>query len=151
MSGTANPLQAPVGAPQQAMPAAAPVAPPPPPVNQALASSVMRGRTAQHMVRRRDAAGGEMEILAKLMNEPNPTSREVESYIHKLLQKEHITGDEASRILASIPRDPTALRAWARNMFAAVMHEGIHAHAAFPRSLYPGETPTDGPGTEAGA
>lgn len=105
----------------------------------ALTSRGMRGRTAQHMVRRRDAAGGEMEILARIMSDPDPTSKEAETYIHKLLQMEHITGDEASRILASIPRDPRALRNWARVMFAAVMHEGIHAHAAFPRELYPSQ------------
>lgn len=140
MSGTANPLQY----PQQAMPSAAPSAPvaappAPSPVNQALASSVMRGRTAQQMVRRRDAAGAEMEMLAKVMNDPNPTSKEVEGYIHDLVRKDHVPAHEAAQILATMPSDPEALRGWARAVFQMVMHEGIHAHAAFPKQIYPSQ------------
>jgi hypothetical protein len=100
----------------------------------------MRGRSQEHVLRRRDAAGGEMEILSKIMNDPNPDSKEVQDYVVKLLQKEHIPAQDAGQILASIPRDPAALRNWARTMFSAVMHEGIHAEAAFPRSIFPSET-----------
>jgi hypothetical protein len=106
-------------------------------VNQAMASRAMRGRTQEHVIRRRDAAGGEMEILAKVMNDPSPDPKEVQDYIVNLLRKGHISAQEAGELLASMPRDPGALRRWARVMFSAVMHEGIHAEAAFPRELYP--------------
>jgi hypothetical protein len=97
----------------------------------------MRGKSQEHIVRRRDATGGEMEMLAKLVNDPSPDPKEVQDYIVKLLHKEHIPAQEAGQILASMPRDPAALRNWARVMFSTVMHEAIHAHAAFPRELYP--------------
>jgi len=97
----------------------------------------MRGRTQEHMIRRRDATGGEMEMLSRLANDPNPDPKEVRDYIQKLLTKEHIEGDQASQLLASMPRDAEGLRNWARMMFAAVMHQGIHAEAAFPKQLYP--------------
>jgi hypothetical protein len=97
----------------------------------------MRGKSQEHILRRRDAAGGEMELLAKIMNDPDPDPKEVQNYVVKLLRMEHIQAQEAGQILASMPRDPAALRNWARMMFSAVMHSAIHAHAAFPRELYP--------------
>jgi hypothetical protein len=106
-------------------------------INQALASRAMRGKTKEHVLRRRDAAGGEMDMLAKIVNAPNPDPKEVRDYVVKLLQKEHIPHQDAGQILASIPLDPAALRQWARVMFSAVMHEGIHAEAAFPREHFP--------------
>jgi hypothetical protein len=110
-------------------------------------SRVMRGRTAEHVIRRRDAAGKEMEILGKLANDPNPNRKEVASYIRELLRKEHIPADHAFQILASIPRDPNGLRNWARVAFSIVMHQGIHAEAAFPRELYP--SPQQAPASAA--
>jgi hypothetical protein len=115
-------------------------------INQALASRAMRGKTKEHVLRRRDAAGGEMDMLAKVMNDPNPDPKEVRDYVVSLLQKEHIPHQEAGQILASIPRDPAALRNWARMMFSAVMHEGIHGHAAFPREHFPSPAATEGNG-----
>ena len=114
---------------------------------QALTSRSLRGRPQEHMLRRRDAAGGEMEILARIVNDPKPNPKEVHDYIGKMLAKEHISADAAFQILASMPRDPDGLRNWARKMFAAVMHQGIHAHAAFPRELYP--SPQQAPGSQA--
>ena len=116
-------------------------------VNQAMASRAMHGRTQEHVMRRRDAAGGEMDILAKVMNDPSPDPKEVQDYIAKLLRKEHISAQEAGQLLASMPHDPGALRNWARKMFSAVMHEGIHAHAAFPHELYP--PPQQAPDSQA--
>jgi hypothetical protein len=46
-------------------------------INQALASRAMRGKTKEHVLRRRDAAGGEMDMLAKIVNAPNPDPKEV--------------------------------------------------------------------------
>jgi hypothetical protein len=97
----------------------------------------MRGATQEQMIRRRDASGGEAAKLARIMNEPNPKPEEVTSYVRELEKKGHMPTEEARRLLASIPHDPEALRVWARNAFALVMHQGIHAHAAFPRELYP--------------
>jgi hypothetical protein len=119
-------------------------------INQALASRAMRGRTQEHVLRRRDAAGGEMEMLAKVVNDPNPDPKEVQDYVVKLLRKEHIQAQEAGQILASMPRDPAALRNWARMMFSAVMHEGIHAEAAFPSEHFPSPEPP-APDDAAGA
>jgi hypothetical protein len=126
-------------------------------ISRALMSRAMRGRTKEHVLRRRDAAGGEMEMFARIVNDPNPDPKEVRDYIVKLVQKEHIPAQEAGQILASMPRDPVALRNWARMMFSAVMHEGIHAEAAFPREHFPSpgqppppNAPPGSPGTETG-
>lgn len=106
-------------------------------VNQALVSHSMRGSTKEQTLRRRDASGEEMAILAKIVNDPNPTRKEVSDYIHKLLRMEHLSSEEAFSILATLPHDPDSLRNWAREAFTIVMHHGIHAHAAFPRSIFP--------------
>ena len=106
-------------------------------IHRAMASHAMRGRNQEHVLRRRDAAGGEMEMLAKIANEPNPDPKEVQDYIVKLLRTGHVSAQEAGQVLASMPSDPAALRNWARSMFSAVMHEGIHAEAAFPREHFP--------------
>ncbi|HEY2416393.1 MAG TPA: hypothetical protein VGH84_00620 [Steroidobacteraceae bacterium] len=108
----------------------------------AITSRGMRGRTQEHALRRRDATGGELEMLAKVVNDPNPDPKEVSDYIKKLLQKEHIPARAAYQLLASMPDEPAALRNWARAVFSAVMHEGIHAEAAFPRELFPSSAPT---------
>lgn len=105
--------------------------------SHALASRSMRGRTQEHMLRRRDAAGAEADMLAKVMQDPDPDPGVVTGYIKQLLQKGHIPPAEARHLLATVPHDPDALRNWARAVFATVMHEGIHAHAAFPRSVFP--------------
>lgn len=88
-------------------------------------------------MRRRDAAGGEADMLAKVMNDPEPDAGEVTGYIRKLLKMEHIPPEEARMLLAGVPHDPEALREWAQRVFQMVMHQGIHAHAAFPRSVFP--------------
>ena len=85
-------------------------------MSAAIASRVMRGKSQEHVLRRRDAAGGEMGILAKIMNDPNPNPKEVRDYVVELLQKEHIPAQTAGQILASMPSDPAALRNWARTM-----------------------------------
>jgi hypothetical protein len=105
--------------------------------NRAMISRYMRGTSQEQMLRRRDASGGEMTALAKIMNDPKPDPEEVTSYIRELLRKGHIGGEEARRFLASVPHEPEALRNWARAAFSLVMHQGIHAHAAFPRELFP--------------
>lgn len=97
----------------------------------------MRGATKEQMIRRRDAAGGEMEALARIANEPKPSADEVIAYIKNLVKKGHISAQEAAHLLETVPHDPGALRNWARRAFAMVMHQGIHAHAAYPRQLYP--------------
>lgn len=115
--------------------------------SHALASRSMRGRTQEHMLRRRDAAGAEADMLAKVMQDPDPDPGVVTGYIRKLLQMEHIAPAEARHLLATVPHDPDALRDWARAVFATVMHEGIHAHAAFPREVFPspGQPPEQAP------
>lgn len=97
----------------------------------------MRGSDKNTMLRRRDAAGGEMEMLAKIMNDPNPTHHEVADYIEKLGKKQHIPKHIAEALIDQVPSEPAALKQWARGMFAMVMQQGIHAHAAYPRELYP--------------
>jgi hypothetical protein len=143
MSGSVNPLVPPVANTAPTVPIVPPTVSNP--INQALASRVMRGKSQEHVLRRRDAVGGEMEMLAKIVNNPNPDPKEVQNYVVKLLRKEHIQPQVAGQILASMPRDPAALRNWARMMFSAVMHEGIHAHAAFPRELDAGNTANQPP------
>lgn len=105
--------------------------------SHALASRTMRGRAAEQMLRRRDAAGPEAEMLVKVMQDPNPNPEVVTSYIRQLLQKGHIPPEEARRLLATVPHDPEALRDWAQVVFQTVTHQGIHAHAAFPREVFP--------------
>lgn len=105
--------------------------------SHALAARTMRGRAAEQMLRRRDAAGPEAEMLARVMQDPNPNPEVVTGYIRQLLQKGHIPPEEARRLLATVPHDPEALRNWAQVVFQTVMHQGIHAHAAFPRSVFP--------------
>ena len=108
-------------------------------INQRSVSQFMRGASQEHMVRRRDATGDEMTTLAGIMNDPNPNPDKVTSYIRDMMQKDHIPADEAKRLLATVPHDPEALRAWAKEAFSLVMQQGIHAHAAFPRSIYPSQ------------
>lgn len=105
--------------------------------NQHLASSTMRGRSQEQMLRRRDAASGEMEVLSRLANDPTPSNEEIIDYILNQVKKGHIPRHEASQILATMPHHPEALRQWARIAFATIMHQGIHAHAAFPREEFP--------------
>lgn len=102
-----------------------------------LARAMMRGGTKEQTLRRRDAASAEMELLARVMNDPKPDPTEVTDYIGKLAKMQHIPNEYAAKVIASVPRDPEALRAWAKNMFAFVMHQGIHGHAAYPREIYP--------------
>jgi hypothetical protein len=106
-------------------------------MNGAFTSRHMRGASQEQMIRRRDASGDEATKLARIMNEPDPKPEEITSYVRELEKKGHMPTEEARRLLASIPHDPAALRVWARNAFALVMHQGIHAHAAYPRQLYP--------------
>lgn len=106
-------------------------------INQRSVSRMMRGASQEHMIRRRDAAGDEATALARIMNDPKPEPKEVADYIGDLMKKDHIPSAEAKQILATIPSDPEALRAWAKQAFTLVMHQGIHAHAAFPKALYP--------------
>lgn len=95
-------------------------------------------------MRRRDAAGKEMEMLAKLANDPNPDPSEVSDYVKKLAKLEHMSGQESERLLATIPGDPDGIRQWARTMFAAVMHQGVHAEAAFPVMQFPSPQQNEG-------
>ena len=108
-------------------------------INQRSISQFMRGASQEHMVRRRDATGDEMTTLAGIMNDPDPNPEVVTGYIRDMMKKDHIPADEAKRLLATVPHDPDALRAWAKEAFLLVMHQGIHAHAAFPREVYPSQ------------
>lgn len=128
---------APAAQPGAAQPAPDPAAQQPLVINQALASRAMRGKSQEHMIRRRDAAGKEMEMLAKLASDPNPEPSEVTDYIKKLAKLEHLTSQQADQLIASIPADPGGIRQWAHVMFQAVMHEGVHAEAAFPVLQFP--------------
>lgn len=105
--------------------------------SHALAARTMRGRTVEQMLQRRDAAGAEADMLAKIMQDPDPDPGVVTGYIRQLLQKGHIPPEEARQLLATVPHDPEALRSWAQAVFQMVMHQGIHAHAAFPKEIYP--------------
>jgi hypothetical protein len=113
----------------------------------------MRGATKEQMIRRREASGDEMAKLARIANDPKADSSEVTDYLRELLRKGHIEPEEAARLASTVPHDPEALRAWARNAFSMVMHQGIHAHAAFPRELYPSPqqqaAPQQGPPQQA--
>lgn len=106
-----------------------------------LVSSTMRGRSQEQMLQRRDAAGGEMEVLARLVNDPTPSNEEIIDYILNQVKKGHIPRHEASQILATMPHHPEELRQWGRTIFATIMHQGIHAHAAFPREEFPSSAP----------
>jgi hypothetical protein len=97
----------------------------------------MRGSSSEHMLRRRDAIGDELAMLSRIANDPKPNPEEVTSYIRKLVQDGHVNAEDVRGLLASVPHDPDGLRAWARAVFPVLMHQGIHAHAAFPREAFP--------------
>ena len=96
------------------------------------------------MMQRRDAAGPELEILSRVMSEPNPKPDEVAQYISSLVKSGQMPPQDAIQVIQSIPKDPDALRTWARSLFLAVMHTGVHAHAAFPREVFPGAPQDNG-------
>lgn len=100
-------------------------------------SRAMRGAKKEQVIRKRDAAPKEMAILARVMHDPNPNPKEIHEYIQDLLHKGHVPPQAAYQVLASMPSDPEALRLWARHAFVVVMQQAIHAHAAYPRELYP--------------
>jgi len=106
-------------------------------MNHEFTSRTMRGRSQEQMLRRRDAAGGELEILARLMNAPEPNNEEIINYITRQAKRGHIPRNEAIQIFRTMPHHPEELRSWAHTMFATIAHQGIHSHAAFPRQFYP--------------
>lgn len=117
--------------------------------------NALRGNDQATVIRRRDAAGKEMAYLSELMNDPHANSKEVERYIGSLTEAKQITPTEAFSILRSMPQsgDPADIRQWAKMMFAAVMHVGIEAHAAYPEEIFPrgsGQQPQPGQGPQPG-
>jgi len=111
-------------------------------MNHEFTSRTMRGRSQEHMLRRRDAAGGEMEVLARLMNAPEPNNEEIVNYITRQAKRGHIPRNVAIQILRTMPHHPEELRSWAHSVFALIAHQGIHAHAAFPRDEFPRDEST---------
>ena len=99
------------------------------------------------MIRRRDTAGKELNFLGELMNDPDADRRDVEKYVGSLVKIGQFTPQEALAIMRTLPEtaNPGQVRQWAQMMFAAVAHVGVHAHAAYPRELYPGQ-PAQRPG-----
>jgi hypothetical protein len=110
-----------------------------------LVAGVTRGRTQEQMMRRRDATGPELEILGRIMSDPDPSPAEAQDYMLSLLKSGQAPAGDVIKLLQSMPKDPDMLRTWAHNMFGFVMHMGAHAHAAFPRELFPAEAPPGGP------
>lgn len=106
-----------------------------------MVSGANRGRTQEQMVQRRDAAGVELDMLARIVNDPDPKPDEVTDYLVAQLKGGQLPAEDAVKLLNSMPKDPDMLRTWARNMFSVVMHIGIHAHAAFPREHFPSAAP----------
>jgi hypothetical protein len=111
-----------------------------------LVAGVTRGQSQEQMVQRRNAAGPELEILGKIMSDPNPSPAEAQEYLLSLLKSGQAPAGDVIKLLQSMPKDPDMLRTWAHNMFGFVMHMGAHAHAAFPRETFPG-----GPVSPSGA
>jgi hypothetical protein len=111
-----------------------------------LVAGVTRGQSQEKMVQRRDASGPELEILGKIMSDPNPSPAEAQDYMLSLLKSGQAPAGDVIKLLQSMPKDPDMLRTWAHNMFGFVMHMGAHAHAAFPRETFPG-----GPVSPSGA
>ena len=100
-----------------------------------------RGRTQDQMVQRREAAGPELDMLARIMSDPNPNAEEATTYMLGLMKAGQVPAQDAIQLLQSMPKDPDALRTWARSMFSLVMHIGAHTHAAFPREQFPAPQP----------
>jgi len=137
-----KPAPAPAPAPaQQAPPLQQPVTPD---QFHHLVSGTMRGQTQDQMVQRREAAGAELDMLSKVMSDPDPKPDAVKDYMLTLMKGGQIPAGEAIQILKSMPDDPDALRSWARTMFNVVAHIGVHAHSAFPKSLFPAEEQVQG-------
>jgi hypothetical protein len=67
-----------------------------------------------------------------------------------LVKAGQIPAKEAIQIVQSMPKDPDALRTWARSLFSTVMHIGVHTHAAFPRDAFPGAQAMPGAPQENG-
>lgn len=152
MSG-ANPLMSPGGNPLMPTRAApqpvAPAAPAPtqfPPFGLHHARAALANVDQASMIKKRDSIGPEMDKLAQIANNPEDNNRaDIAAYIGKLTRTGQVTPEEAAMILQGLPEDQTGIRAWARHMFNAVMQAGIHAHAAYPRSLFPSESNGQGP------
>ena len=94
----------------------------------------------QDAIRQRDIAGREMARLAQIMNDPKINRKEITDYIDELAGEGDLTVQEATGILANMPpgNDQKTLRAWAQAMLAVALHTGVHAEAAYPRELFPG-------------
>jgi len=108
-------------------------------------SDIMRGSDQQTMLARRDAAGAELDILSRVMNDTNPKPDEVHDYIMSLIRSGTMSWKNGDQLLQSMPKDSDMLRNWAKGMFGLVMHMGVHGHAAFPREAFPGASPTAAP------
>ena len=91
----------------------------------------------EDMIRKRDTSGNEMNKLAQIANAPENNRADIAAYIGKLTRTGQVKPEEAAMILHALPEDQDGIRQWARTMFNAVMHAGIHAHAAYPRELFP--------------
>ena len=100
----------------------------------------MRGMDQSALLRKRDAAGEKAEFLQGVMTNPDANVQEIERYLGSMVRGGHFTPQEAVAIMRTLPRDgnPAQVRQWAQMMFSAVAHVGVHLHAAFPQSEFPG-------------
>lgn len=109
-----------------------------PPFQLHHARMALANTSQEDMIRKRDTSGNEMNKLAQIANAPENNRADIAAYIGKLTRTGQVKPEEAAMILHALPEDQDGIRQWARTMFNAVMHAGIHAHAAFPRAIFPG-------------
>ena len=101
-------------------------------------AQTLAGHTQDQVIQKRDNAGKEMAYLAQVMNNPKVTRADVSAYLGGLANEGQITPDELVGILRTLPHQSEQIRQWAQMMFAVMAHVGVHGHAAYPASLFPG-------------
>lgn len=132
----------------QPAPTATPVLPPTP--SHAGVQQAMRGFSPAEMLRHRDDGAREMARMAGFANDPDVSRQQVADYIQELASENVLSPAEAMSILVSVPHSAQAIHAWAKMMFQSLMHASVHAHAGYPRELFPaaGSQQGEAPGGE---
>lgn len=103
------------------------------------------------MIKRRDAMPDVMNELSSIVNSKDDANRaDIVAYIGGMVGKGIIAPEEATQLLQMLPEDQAGMRQWARVMFSAAMNVGVHAHAAYPKEIFPaeGEEPAQGTANE---
>jgi len=104
-------------------------------------ANAMRGIPQDTLIQRRDTAPKEAAYLAQVIQDPNANVQEIERYLGSLVRVGQFSPQEAVQVLRTLPRsgNPKDVQNWAQAMLAAVTHVAVHLHAAFPRSVFPGQ------------